>query len=176
MKICSKCGIEKPLDEFINDYRLKSGKGAKCVLCVFEYNKARRLNGLVKPPSEERRQYQREYDKKWAKANRHKKRESFKKWAESNPVKRKLGNMNRRFTIKNDRYEITPKEMKALRHSACAVCASKEQIEIDHIIPLAKGGRHSIGNLQALCAKCNRSKGAKFLIVFRKENNLLAKG
>ncbi len=34
-------------------------------------------------------------------------------------------------------------------------------IEIDHIIPLSKGGITSEENLQALCWKCNRTKGAK---------------
>lgn len=35
------------------------------------------------------------------------------------------------------------------------------KIEIDHIIPVAKGGNADLSNLQTLCKKCNRSKGAK---------------
>jgi 5-methylcytosine-specific restriction endonuclease McrA len=35
--------------------------------------------------------------------------------------------------------------------------------EIDHIIPLAKGGEHSINNIQALWKKENRSKGSKII-------------
>lgn len=38
-------------------------------------------------------------------------------------------------------------------------------LEIDHIIPLAKGGITSVDNLQTLCWKCNRSKGSKVISV-----------
>jgi len=34
------------------------------------------------------------------------------------------------------------------------------QLEVDHIVPLALGGR-DLGNLRVLCAKCNRSRGAR---------------
>lgn len=34
-------------------------------------------------------------------------------------------------------------------------------LEIDHVIPLSKGGITSEDNLQTLCWKCNRSKGSK---------------
>jgi hypothetical protein len=36
-------------------------------------------------------------------------------------------------------------------------------LEIDHIIPLSKGGFTSESNLQTLCWRCNRTKGAKIL-------------
>ena len=35
------------------------------------------------------------------------------------------------------------------------------EIEIDHIIPVAKGGKATLDNLQTACKKCNRKKGAK---------------
>ena len=35
-------------------------------------------------------------------------------------------------------------------------------LEIDHIIPVSKGGRTEEANLQTLCWKCNRSKSNKF--------------
>lgn len=36
-------------------------------------------------------------------------------------------------------------------------------LEIDHIIPLARGGMTCESNLQTLCWKCNRTKGVKIL-------------
>lgn len=35
-------------------------------------------------------------------------------------------------------------------------------MEFDHIKPLSKGGKTELNNLQLLCRKCNRSKGAKY--------------
>lgn len=42
----------------------------------------------------------------------------------------------------------------------CANCGSRENIEWDHIIPLALGGSNTARNLQILCEQCNRTKGA----------------
>lgn len=36
-------------------------------------------------------------------------------------------------------------------------------LEIDHIVPVSKGGMTTYDNLQTLCWKCNRTKGAKIL-------------
>ncbi len=40
----------------------------------------------------------------------------------------------------------------------CAICGSKEKLEIDHIIPVSKGGSSTYRNLQLLCENHNRSK------------------
>jgi len=41
-----------------------------------------------------------------------------------------------------------------------AVWVSKEKLEYDHISPIAKGGSNTEPNIQLLCEKCNRKKGA----------------
>ena len=40
-------------------------------------------------------------------------------------------------------------------------CDSKENLHIDHILPLSKGGTDEIKNLQFLCGKHNSIKGTK---------------
>jgi 5-methylcytosine-specific restriction endonuclease McrA len=67
----------------------------------------------------------------------------------------------------NGIFLVTTKELKRIKNSPCTFCNSTKNIHIDHISPLSKGGRHSIGNLQALCQSCNTSKGASFYSVFR---------
>lgn len=51
----------------------------------------------------------------------------------------------------------------------CKKCGASQQnepnllLEVDHIIPISKGGITSPDNLQTLCWRCNRSKGNKIL-------------
>lgn len=53
-----------------------------------------------------------------------------------------------------------PIRQKVLERSsgACVACGSTEKVEIDHIVPISKGGTGEEENLQALCRSCNRKK------------------
>lgn len=42
----------------------------------------------------------------------------------------------------------------------CAHCGIAEGLQVDHIVPVARGGTNEIENLQMLCGLCNRRKGA----------------
>lgn len=46
-------------------------------------------------------------------------------------------------------------------------------LEVDHIIPLSKGGTTNYNNLQTLCWKCNRSKSNKIIKEENKSDNIL---
>ena len=46
-----------------------------------------------------------------------------------------------------------------LRDSArCRRCRTPIRLEVDHIIPVSKGGKTEESNLQTLCRRCNRRK------------------
>jgi 5-methylcytosine-specific restriction endonuclease McrA len=72
---------------------------------------------------------------------------------------------------KNIHYEMNPlrysymlvrkqriKEVFSRDEHVCRYCGSTDNLEIDHIIPLALGGSNDPDNLQILCKKCNRKK------------------
>lgn len=43
-------------------------------------------------------------------------------------------------------------------NSACVWCGSADSLEIDHVIPVSRGGKHDDANLRVLCQPCNREK------------------
>jgi ATP adenylyltransferase len=45
------------------------------------------------------------------------------------------------------------------RCALCGVTSDKRPLDVDHIIPRSRKGTNDPSNLQALCSKCNRSKG-----------------
>ena len=73
-------------------------------------------------------------------------------------------------SVAGQRALMTPKLREKIKERdgyTCQICglSNKDEpnllLEIDHIIPLSKGGMTTEGNLQILCWRCNRSKGAK---------------
>lgn len=45
------------------------------------------------------------------------------------------------------------------RCRCCGRSQNEVDLEIDHIVPIAKGGKSTSDNLQTLCAECNKRKG-----------------
>lgn len=44
---------------------------------------------------------------------------------------------------------------------SCRACGSQTNLEIDHIVPISRGGTGAADNLQVLCRSCNRAKRAR---------------
>lgn len=47
----------------------------------------------------------------------------------------------------------------------CCMCQSRDKLEVDHVIPVSKGGQSKVDNLQTLCRSCNRKKRARMAIL-----------
>jgi 5-methylcytosine-specific restriction endonuclease McrA len=91
-------------------------------------------------------------------------------WRRSHPVERAIANAKRR-AIKLAATVGDPKAISAIYRQArenkkvrCYLCGQfipVGQRHVDHIVPLAKGGKHTASNLAIACVSCNTSKGAK---------------
>lgn len=57
----------------------------------------------------------------------------------------------------------------------CVYCKSciKDKYEVDHIVPISRGGSNWPSNIQCLCPTCNGRKWAKCPIQFAQENGML---
>jgi len=45
----------------------------------------------------------------------------------------------------------------------CRKCRRSVNLEMDHIVPVSKGGKTEESNLQTLCRRCNRAKSRKLV-------------
>ena len=74
------------------------------------------------------------------------------------------------------RDEIKERDNYTCQNELCGVSIYDEPtllLEIDHKIPLSKGGLTTRDNLQTLCWRCNRSKGSKTSRMFMSQQNQL---
>jgi 5-methylcytosine-specific restriction endonuclease McrA len=104
----------------------------------------------------------------WQRANKDKVAAANKKWEQANPESRRRRTANRRARLqKVFTGQITLKEIIKFYANPCFYCGSNKEITLDHIIPISKGGSHSIGNIVSACQSCNYSKHDKLYMEWR---------
>ena len=158
MKKCSKCSDLKPLIEFNNRTKNKDGKREACRKCESIASKIYRQNNPHKA---------RKYSD-LTKEQRILKIESVKKWNKEHKAERTLAMAKRRALKKNNGiYLITPKEIAKIQSMKCTYCGNIGG-EVDHVIPLTRGGTDSIGNLVSACRSCNASKNNRTITEWKK--------
>ena len=102
-------------------------------------------------------------------ANKERKAAYLREWQKANPEKVREAALRRIARKKEARtYVITDKDLRRITSAPCAFpgCTGTD-IELDHVIPLSRGGSHGIGNLQPLCRHHNRTKHNKTWIEYR---------
>lgn len=149
MKICVRCGKEKPLSSFHKRAISKDGYKATCKVCILEWEK-----GYAAKKAE--------VNRVWYQKNKEADAAHRREYRANNREKVRAKDSRRRAREKSaPTYLISPKDWRWLFSQPCFYCGGRENMTIDHIIPLARGGSHGIGNLLPACHGCNASKGSK---------------
>lgn len=107
---------------------------------------------------EENREAIAEAQKKWSKRNPKKVRAIKSRWKRANPENSKHHCALRRLRLKEQVPEDFDIDAVKAFYRDCPA-----GMEVDHIIPVSRGGMHHIDNLQYLSKTENRSKGNKIL-------------
>lgn len=137
-KCCLTCLQNKATSEYGNNRKNKDGLHHICKPCRSEYRlKTSKHNA--------------EYYAQWRKLNKAKNYQS--------KVITRIKAQG--YEAANHPMDIDPQVILQLIESSCNHCGTFEDMTIDHIEPLFKGGLHEATNLQPLCRSCNSKKHLK---------------
>jgi 5-methylcytosine-specific restriction endonuclease McrA len=175
MKQCSKCGEHKPLGEYHRDKHSKDGYVQRCKACVKIKTKEWLLINAERDRQNQRKKYAlnpekyKAKSKKWNENNKERKAANDKLYQTNNPHVYRATKQRRKIRkAQNGKYQISAKEWAKLYASPCIYCGSTENTQADHVIPIARGGVHGIGNLVPACKHCNASKRQRTITEWKK--------
>ena len=141
-RVCTVCRVYKLWSDYYPDLSVPSGYANRCVPCARQKHKEYMVDTDVR-----RRAYA-----------------ASAEWRRQNPDSYIRSVAKRRahvaFTVDDrDLKRLMLRQMSKCNH--CGVYLDRTVprfVHLDHIVPLARGGTHSIGNLQYLCQSCNVRK------------------
>jgi 5-methylcytosine-specific restriction endonuclease McrA len=175
-KICTKCGIEKSLEEFGYSKLGRYKRRSACNLCLAEYAKIKNSTPegkayiLAYSRTPKRKASIKAYDQLPSS------KAKDKEYRNSLEAKRKRAlwlktpkgresyirtNMIRRSRMLGLVCDLTYtqwEEIKLSQNYRCAICGEEKPLTRDHIIPLSRGGAYTKSNIQGLCGSCNSIK------------------
>lgn len=92
----------------------------------------------------------------------------YREWRRMNPARtsnHRLARRNREATgalTERDWARVVARSL-----GRCSYCGIKSKLTMDHVVPLSRGGTHTIGNVVPACGPCNFRKGRRFLTEWR---------
>jgi 5-methylcytosine-specific restriction endonuclease McrA len=188
-RVCQRCRRALPVDAFQPDVRYRGGHAHECRACNLDRQRQKRRANPEATAAKRRAAYLADKSRTqansaaWRAANSERvkaKTEAYRRanaerliaaralWRAVNRERvNEYGRRHRaakraamvgRFTVE-DLYADW--ERRGL--SGCAYCPDGQYEHMDHVVPLSRGGSHSMDNLVPACGRCNMSKGARLL-------------
>jgi len=141
MKTCRDCRIEKDYSDFHKKQSSSDGLQTYCKLCMLARNRS------------------------WAKGNRRGASEATRRWRAANPERIRVDRANARARALDVSATLTLEEWLAIVDFYGGKCAYCDQpfAELDHVVPLDKGGGTTKENVVPACKPCNRRKHAELI-------------
>jgi 5-methylcytosine-specific restriction endonuclease McrA len=186
-KTCRLCRHEKPITEFYRQEHGKFGVDTLCKpCCKIKHQERDAIPENKKRHAEESKLYRKRHPEKvkqamkaWLKKNpgystlrnrERMKNPAYKtmhaaasaKWKRKNKLRVKMYGVNRRRSMEAGGPGLTTEQALSILSQPCAYCG-EPSVHLDHVVPIAKGGRHSPENILPACAWCNFSKNARMV-------------
>lgn len=153
-KTCKDCGKPKSLSEF---WKHKSTKDRLSTYCKDCHGK-RNAKWIV-----DHKEHHLKLQKDWYLKNRECHLNNTKNWSAQNLSKKASYRRSRRAKELNAPGSCTQEQLKARMAyfgNKCIYCGGPFE-EVDHLIPISRGGSNWPSNLAPSCTKCNREKWTK---------------
>lgn len=169
MKECAACGLYKPSEQFSKNKTLSSGLNSSCKECIKKRSRHQYLKHKEKRLADKAKYREKNRERLRLEAVEYRQRawDINKRWRTANREKIRLTSQRRRARIKASMIgKVTSRDIIRMLSKPCVYCGSKSQ-HIDHVIPLSRGGSHSLGNLAPACPECNHRKSTKLVIEWK---------
>ena len=158
LRRCTRCERVLPESEFNKQKKDRYGLFAYCRPC------SKNLRAEYYAGHKDRELAQ---GKAWREQNADHHVALLRKWKQNNRhVHRSHASARRARKADNGVFTVSSRDNRRLTTEPCYHCGAPAE-HIDHIVPIARGGNHGIGNLAPMCAACNLSKGSKTYAEFK---------
>jgi len=169
-RICNKCKEEKSLDVFPKNKKCRGGRERTCKKCTYKGREKK-----------EQKENQKKLRRKWYLENknitleRQKKRYQENKerlqaygrqHAKDNPEIYRAARHRRRMRKRsNGRNDLTADQIRWMFENFpyCVYCGNEDDLTVDHVVPISKGGENTLSNVVPACSDCNNKKRAKLI-------------
>lgn len=178
LRCCSKCKKTKLVEDFSVNNRSPDKRRSWCKEC---FNK--QAKSYNKKYVDENHVHELERHRNYHDENREIINERARIRNSEDPVprrnsihKRRLNKINQS-PISSEKIIFDDWQKLITKHNnSCAYCGTSDRkLTMDHVVPLSRGGLHSIENLLPACLSCNVSKGNRLLSELQNSGLLIEK-